>query len=1091
MTEKEENSFDNDFEFYGDVIPTSSLKSAAFDHSISVRRVKNEECVLVRLSDLAQYNISVNDIQASGMVFNSDHQKWEETEKCPSGIDLTGFESSKASHCSWDEEFGFVSAGDLTPRPLLMDPNTRKFLEDDEISDLCMAGLESEEHSMTTKPAIDSDYAHKLAQASLKQDDDWGNEYEGIKQPEGTPITGASSGLKIVHKQPDMDIDLDGFSDNSGDDVDARKAALGPDCSNKIGQKEACDPQEHNYDDDFDDDFTSDGLSGTLQLSAPSTTESQNQQKVGEFLRNLFKGRTEDGDEVAVLSGDLPSGAQKDSGVDLKAVSNASSKGGPRLIKPEELQRLIAAGDVSFLKTQASAQEAGGIDFDDLSDFLSETHTTSAGGGTNPSCTWDGSSELAGSDAIENWDDGFEGDLSFSLADIHIPTNATLVKSSVPTGKKKVDALSMSSLAIAHNITKKDKPKQPTRGVPSKKLRLITPDDVSLTAVGGSKGQQNALAIAPLTSVKERSKKPVAPVAIPETELLMRFDSVQQKWVNRTDISSAPLEDIDWDDDDGLSSQKSGAGSARSHTPTVAAGSMGQSTTGTGRFLPSQNSGRNISSQHTTHSSTDTEGSPLVTSTHPLGRESGDTDGDSTMLSGFIARDLSASDDVEPSLSSRSYDKYERTSQQSEFIVNEELVGACANRHDIFMRAFLRDMYGHLVGGGAKNIDVVEDKKPRRRNRSRSRSRSRSRRGLNRTDSNDSTDSVTSATNSGGNDGGRTKESIADGAGSVGTRSTALSGKGNSSSARQIGDTHRQSVPGRGRVGPGPASPVRGKSHQMESITTTSSLPHPRLATQGHVKPTEGTTTGGKSGTAKAGATHRDALSWQQHSVAGPVVVRHSATHTAKEFVGSSSVGGTAGVPTPQKKRHSSAGEGAISGSGSSVVDSRPLSGSYARSSVKTKHNSASAIDIRSRLKQADGTFDKEALKPHTTSKCSVDLDEELTQLETDNSAFSVESGNVTAVSPLKSAGRVEGKDTQRVSHTTSSGSHTAQQKGEGSHRGGNSSVVVPLVKLGAKKRKVLSDIWQVSHFVLYLIVFMGDTDRMACYYIVCWSDIR
>lgn len=63
-------------------------------HNVSIPQ---NELVLVRLADLANLGVSLNDITAKGMVFNDETNRWEKEEGYLHDVDMTGFESTSFS----------------------------------------------------------------------------------------------------------------------------------------------------------------------------------------------------------------------------------------------------------------------------------------------------------------------------------------------------------------------------------------------------------------------------------------------------------------------------------------------------------------------------------------------------------------------------------------------------------------------------------------------------------------------------------------------------------------------------------------------------------------------------------------------------------------------------------------------------------------------------------------------------------------------------------------------------------------------------------------------------------------------------------
>lgn len=726
--------FDDDFEFSGDFNPSvKNLGTDAGSIPFSGSKNRMDEPVLVRLSDLAQYNISVKDIQASGMVFNSDHQKWEETEKC-GDIDLTGFDSSKCSNCSWDEEFGFTSAGDTTPRALASiksPPRGKKFIEDDEISDLCMKP--THDAGEDEKPLNIGGNEPSLVIVKLTEDDGdvmdgFSDDDEKVELPPKLQFQSqhrVSALLKAQSENYDDDFELDdndedmtGFSEDSGgQEVPPTTADIftrGKPSSTKTQIQSAMPvgtlqlqshqatnkykEEEENYDDDFDDDFTSGDLSSTLTKSSPSDDRSD--RKVGEFLRNFFKMNSGDDEAFGDEATDIP----KKSGA------------GPRLIKPEDLQSLIAKGGINL-----STKSGDTCSEDRLSDIHSMTHSHNSTGGRGsgtPSCAWDGVSEVTeGTDVVENWDDMFEGDMKMETIQdlLQLPVANSFLRSASP---KPPPSSSTSSTmkgksATAHGVLNESSapnaisgsvsivpPQLPRRSTsagkslkkssskkvpgPSKKIRLITPNDVSLASPKLS-------AVAKKSSDRSVSScgKPPASGTSPsasEDELLMRFDSVQQKWVNRVDIDAPPLDDIDWgDDEDPSPVEHSGTGgSIKDDTKSV----QQLSSCAAGESPPSLVS----------------EKSPGTSPSSKAGKVD---------MFNFIERDRSVSDDKlyhnppPASVSSASHDvTHERVSSASDFVVDVLAIRESASQHEVFMRSFLQDAFDQLMLGEDKYLQT-------------------------------------------------------------------------------------------------------------------------------------------------------------------------------------------------------------------------------------------------------------------------------------------------------------------------------------------------------------------------------------------------
>ena len=293
------NSFDDDFEFNEEFDPAITNFTSTSCNSLV--RSQSEEPVLVRLSDLAKFNISVNDIQSSGMVFNADDQRWEETEKCRGDVDLTGFEST-CSNCSWDEEFGFTSAGDRTPGPLVVAGQqidvapsgglrAVKIIEDDEISDL-------QDHRGDKSDGVFSkDLGEsKCLVGTAESLHDFGDDFDDISVDRGVaggdtrlpPSLSQTCPARIGHvlkNIPDMSVSVAAGGAGEGenydddflldDDSEDRSGTCQRSQSKPIQLKQtsfrADDGDMDISENDFDDDFTSGDMSLTLALPRVTT----------------------------------------------------------------------------------------------------------------------------------------------------------------------------------------------------------------------------------------------------------------------------------------------------------------------------------------------------------------------------------------------------------------------------------------------------------------------------------------------------------------------------------------------------------------------------------------------------------------------------------------------------------------------------------------------------------------------------------------------------------------------------------------------------------------------------------------------------
>lgn len=117
------------------------------------------EKILVRLSDLSEFGISMNDLRAKGMVYNDEFQRWEEIEAPASThVDMTGFATTNSggSNASWDDEVEPLSQSvqptsekknktdiaTIKPSPQLTIKTTGRT---DDITD--MSGFDSEEET--------------------------------------------------------------------------------------------------------------------------------------------------------------------------------------------------------------------------------------------------------------------------------------------------------------------------------------------------------------------------------------------------------------------------------------------------------------------------------------------------------------------------------------------------------------------------------------------------------------------------------------------------------------------------------------------------------------------------------------------------------------------------------------------------------------------------------------------------------------------------------------------------------------------------------------------------------------------------------
>jgi hypothetical protein len=291
-----------------------------------------------------------------------------------------------------------------------------------------------------------------------------------------------------------------------------------------------------------------------------------------------------------------------------------------------------------------------------------------------------------------------------------------------------------------------------------------------------------------------------------------------------------------------------------------------------------------------------------------------------------------------------------------------------------------------------------------------------------------------------------------------------------------------------------PAGAMRGTQRRTEpfSAHTTDEQPHRPMHPPHHDPPGH--------------VAHRDALSWQQHNVSGPVVVQRGyASPTAS----------SAASALPQKKRRSSADVGGGGGGGGGgMVDGDLHSASLTRTPDKARHSSSGGggIDIRSRLKKADieqhqhqhvallGVSDRGDSSRAAIGAGSVDdLEAALALLEDDAEAFSTDStgrlvgghrgghrggghramgGEVAGLGGIakwRSADSADDSDTLLPAGKAANQKLLPAQKVRAGkpdeagdiRRSGNwpsSTSALPVRdRLGAKKRRVLTDIWQVS----------------------------
>mmetsp|Transcript_9210 Transcript_9210/g.13867 ORF Transcript_9210/g.13867 Transcript_9210/m.13867 type:complete len:659 (+) Transcript_9210:147-2123(+) len=365
---------EKDFEFGEEFNPSTPELSSSFS---LIRKRPDHELVLVRLSDLAQFGITVDDIHDSGMIFNPDDQKWELAEGCGSAdVDMTGFESSENSSCGWDQEFGFASAEDKKPFPLApgMDKNKGSFI----FSDTARAV-----NSPTSK-VIEDDEISGLVNAVSESEGDWDEEEE--VHPKATQLK-----VSLANHGDDDELDMSGFDSDSNVGLETLPS------NSNVRRDDGLEDDDDNWDDDFDDNTTGEARSH-LQLHLPSTLDQGGKSadtaqgsKVTAFLKNL-----------------LPA---------------PSTGAGPQLIRPEDLEGLgllkpsaIGRGTVTVSTLSMDSMSDGPLTSSALSgvaEALSPPTTdmpTSIGTPSTEEVTVPQEEE-------ENWDDGFEvgEDFGFKL----------------------------------------------------------------------------------------------------------------------------------------------------------------------------------------------------------------------------------------------------------------------------------------------------------------------------------------------------------------------------------------------------------------------------------------------------------------------------------------------------------------------------------------------------------------------------------------------------------------------------------------------------------------------------------------------------
>jgi hypothetical protein len=499
-----EELFETDFEFSDQQKLTFSKSISASSSTVplkppiipgNVQRKKNEkEIVLVRLSDLAQFGITINEIQESGMKFDTKGNKWVMADEvvseggAPEEIDLTGFDSSLQSEAGWDDEFGFQDEAPPTP--------------------------------ITKQPA-------------LKLNDD----------PIAAPATVAEA---------DEDDDLDGFDDfeDHGEPIklkcdDLQKDSLAPK-SLQIIKLPLQKQQElsESYDCDFDDD---DNTSHDLSILCPPVNKSvpdtatDNESKVSDFLKTIRLNPSNQAGPRLIRPEDVASLLQNvkqkppsttpeimtlpsRTNMTISTLSDTLDDFDDLLLDDLPSHPTVTSADDSKKNPKSSAQMAH------LTLPVNRgAGTASVGGSTHEDTLSVSDRETTGNpDEVENWDDGF--DLADEVLSIH-----TIKAMAAPQVTPLVEAKPLAlSLPVDGKKGKKGH---------SKKMKLFTPADMENQGKGISKYKATGAGVAPVT---QDSTSP---------HLLMKFDSQLQKWVNNDGI--VPAEEVDWDDQDEVLTSRS------------------------------------------------------------------------------------------------------------------------------------------------------------------------------------------------------------------------------------------------------------------------------------------------------------------------------------------------------------------------------------------------------------------------------------------------------------------------------------------------------------------------------------------------------
>jgi hypothetical protein len=535
MKKDDDEEFENAFEFENKCFTFQTKVKAPIIPNVTRHE---KEIILVRLSDLAQFGITINEIQESGMVFDSNGNKWVQADEAiePEGVDLTGFDSSLQSEDGgWDDEFGFEDKV-IPLNPLPIQPiKTIPFL------------------SATTP--VGAVVSGTVAEDDMDGFDDFEDDEEPIKIT-SLSLSALSGGT--------------GGGNGVGSGVISKAA---PPLSPKAKLLQTFQQSDEDYDFDFDDDNTSHELS-VLQLPVSKSTPVEEQQptdhetKVSDFLKNLRL--------------------------------NSTNQNGPRLIRPEDVNSLLQAANQKkpHLKNKETSASSSASHpkrtnmtisslsedlMDDFDDLLLDDHpppsahvvthnlttTTSSSGGNlkirKPSTPLSyrpasrGTASAGGSthedtmsdrdttgipEEVENWDDGFDITITDSvsplLLSIHPIKQSALETDPLPPPTllmtKKPSTLPLTTPLLDN--------KKGTKGH-YKKMKLFTPADMEVPPkqlpVAGQlvKGKE----ITPATAT-------TLPDAASAAPLLMKFDPTLQKWITNDAVDIPPLDEVDWDDDD-------------------------------------------------------------------------------------------------------------------------------------------------------------------------------------------------------------------------------------------------------------------------------------------------------------------------------------------------------------------------------------------------------------------------------------------------------------------------------------------------------------------------------------------------------------